>query len=493
MDKYKRLVSNTMLFAISTFSSKLLSFVMAPLFSYWFETQEMNGIKELLNQCASLLIPLVSLGIANAVIRFGLEKGIRKSAIYMNGLVSIGMGFVLLLLLYPLLSRIALFRDYIALLYVSKAVGVVAKFGGTIGDYWPLLLIFVFTSCLRTLNCQFCRARQLNRLYAIDGILCTITTCGFYVLFLRVLNMGPTGYLLAIICADGLSALFLFAVTKTWRFLDFKRFDTKLLKKMLRYALPLVPASIFWWITNASDQFFVAAMLEDGTSWTAVLGASYKLPTILSIVSTIFTEAWQISAFTDGTDSQREQFFSRVFSAYQSLIFLAAAGIVLMAQPFMAIYRDDYFIGWKFIPLLTMATAFASFDNFLNSIYMVEKRSTLSFTTMAVGAGVNVALNFTLIPVWGVNGAALATFVSYFVVFLLRAVNTRGLIRVDFAPEKLCCNFGLLVLESALMMWQVKLWPVWCSLVVVLIAAINFRDLWSTVQQLLGRGKKKRA
>lgn len=254
MDKYKRLVSNTMLFAISTFSSKLLSFVMAPLFSYWFETQEMNGIKELLNQCASLLIPLVSLGIANAVIRFGLEKGIRKSAIYMNGLVSIGMGFVLLLLLYPLLSRIALFRDYIALLYV-----------------------YLLVSCLRTLNCQFCRARQLNRLYAIDGILCTITTCGFYVLFLRVLNMGPTGYLLAIICADGLSALFLFAVTKTWRFLDFKRFDTKLLKKMLRYALPLVPASIFWWITNASDQFFVAAMLEDGTSWTAVLGASYKL------------------------------------------------------------------------------------------------------------------------------------------------------------------------------------------------------------------------
>ena len=143
MDKYKRLVSNTMLFAISTFSSKLLSFVMAPLFSYWFETQEMNGIKELLNQCASLLIPLVSLGIANAVIRFGLEKGIRKSAIYMNGLVSIGMGFVLLLLLYPLLSRIALFRDYIALLYV-----------------------YLLVSCLRTLNCQFCRARQLNRLYA---------------------------------------------------------------------------------------------------------------------------------------------------------------------------------------------------------------------------------------------------------------------------------------------------------------------------------------
>lgn len=468
MDKYKRLVSNTMLFAISTFSSKLLSFVMAPLFSYWFETQEMNGVKELLNQCASLLIPIVSLGIANAVIRFGLEKGVRKSAVYMNGLTAIGMGFVLLVLLYPLLSRIRLFREYIVLLY-----------------------IYLLVSCLRTLNCQFCRARQLNRLYAIDGILCTLTTCGFYALFLRVLNMGPTGYLLAIICADGLSALFLFCVTKTWRFLDVKRYDFALLKKMLRYALPLVPASIFWMITNASDQFFVAAMLENGTAWTAILGASYKLPTILSIVSTIFTEAWQISAFTDGTNAEREQFFSRVFGAYQSLIFLAASGIVLMAQPFMMIYRDDYFIGWKFIPLLTMATAFSSFDNFLNSIYMVEKRSMLSFGTMAVGAVVNIALNWFLIPVWGVNGAALATFVSYFVVFLLRAINTRGLIRVDFAPEKLFCNFGLLAAESWLMLRRVPRWPVWCGLTVLAIALLNFSDLWSTVLQIFGRGKKR--
>jgi len=458
-----------MLFAISTFSSKLLSFVMAPLFSYWFETQEMNGVKELLNQCASLLIPVVSLGVANAVIRFGLEKGVRRSAVYMNGLTAIGMGFLLLVLLYPLLSRIKLFREYIVLLY-----------------------LYLLISCLRTLHCQFCRARQLNRLYAIDGILCTLTTCGFYALFLRVLNLGPTGYLLAVICADGLSALFLFCITKTWRFIDLKRYDFALLKRMLRYALPLVPASIFWMITNASDQFFVAAILENGTAWTAILGASYKLPTILSIVSTIFTEAWQISAFTDGASAERERFFSRVFGAYQSLIFLAASGIVLMAQPFMMIYREDYFIGWKFIPLLTMATAFSSFDNFLNSIYMVEKRSTLSFGTMAMGAAVNVILNWKLIPIWGVNGAALATFVSYFLVFLLRAINTRGLIRVDFAPEKLCCNFGLLAAESWLMLKRVPHWPIWCGLIVACIAALNFRDLWSTVLQILGRGKRRR-
>ncbi len=468
MDKYKRLISNTMLFAISTFSSKLLSFVMAPLFSYWFEAQEMNGVKELLNQCASLLIPLVSLGIANAVVRFGLEKGVRKSAVYMNGLTAIFMGFLLLLLLYPLLRRIDAFREYLALLY-----------------------IYLLVSCLRTLHCQFCRARQINRLYAIDGILCTVVTCGFYVLFLRVLHMGPSGYLLAIICADSLSTLFLFVVTKTWRFLRPRRYDAALLLKMLRYALPLVPASIFWWVTNASDHFFVAGMLENGTAWTAILGASYKLPTILSIVSSIFTEAWQISAFTDGAEGARGRFFSRVFGAYQSLIFLAASGIVLMAQPFMHIYRDDYFIGWKFIPLLTLATAFSSLDSFLDSIYMVEKRSIRSMLTMGAGAVVNVLLNWKLIPVWGVNGAALATFISYFFVFLLRVANTRRLMRMDFSPEKLCCNLGLVAVESWLMLRQVRLWALWCALLVLVLAAINFRNLWSTVLQVIGRGGKR--
>lgn len=470
MDKYKRLVSNTLLFALSTFSSKLLSFIMAPLFSYWFETQEMNGIKELLNQCASLLIPLVSLGIANAVIRFGLEKGVRKSAVYMNGLTAIGMGFLLLVLLYPLLQRIETFREYLVLLY-----------------------IYLLVSCLRTLHCQFCRARQMNRIYAVDGILCTVVTCCFYVLFLRVLNMGPTGYLLAVICADGLSTVFLFAVTKTWRYFNPRYYDFTLLEKMLRYALPLVPASIFWWVTNASDHFFVAAMLENGTAWTAVLGASYKLPTILSIVSTIFTEAWQISAFTDGMGRARERFFSQVFAAYQSLIFLAASGIVLMAQPFMRIYREDYFIGWKFVPLLTLATAFSSMDSFLNSIYMVEKRSMLSLLTMGAGAAINVMLNWWLIPRWGVNGAALATFISYFLVFLLRAANTRRLLRMDFSPEKLCCNLGIVALESWLMLRSVPYWPLWCGLLIACLAALNFRELLSTVLQVLGRKKRKPA
>ena len=138
---------------------------------------------------------------------------------------------------------------------------------------------------------------------------------------------------------------------------------------------------MFWSLTNSSDQIFVINILGDSAN--GILSACYKVPTLLTIVATLFTEAWQISAFTDGTRAGREEFFSRVWNAYQSVMFLAGAGIILLCQPIMKVYVSDaFYAGWVYIPLLTFATVFSSFDNFLNSIYMAEKRSGLSLITM---------------------------------------------------------------------------------------------------------------
>lgn len=463
MDKYKRLASNTLLFAISQFLRPAISFVMQPLFTYWFATQEVNAVRNLAAQVANLLIPLVSLGISNAVIRFGLEKSISKKQVFSNGLSAIGIGFCILLLAYPLMSLL--------------------PFG--LKDYLVLIYIYVLVSCLRTLCCQFCRAKQYTRLYAIDGIICTFTTTLFYILFIRFLNLGATGYLIAIICGDALSSLFLFVVAGLHKYINFSRFNTRLFKDMLKYALPLVPASLFWWVTNASDQFFVSAMC--GLEWNAIYTAAYVLPNLLALISSIFTEAWQLSAVIDGQDRGRERFFSKVFSAYQSVMFTAGAGLILLAQPFMSFSQKDYFIGWKFIPMLTIAMVFSALNTFFNSIYMVEKRSGLSLITMAVGAVANCILNFLLIPRIGANGAAIATLISYVIVFILRAINTRGLIKINFQLGRLCINLILLFAMSFIMIKQVPFWFVWCSLLFIITAVFNIGNIMTTVLRVLKR------
>ena len=198
MDKYKRLISNTVIFAVGTFSSKVLVFLLMPLYTRVLTDAE-YGVTDLIVQTGNLLLPLVSLGIINAVIRFGLDRQVRKSDVFTTGLSAILVGFCVMLLLYPLLSLLDFLSDYTVLIYA-----------------------FVLMSSLRSLCSQFVRARGQVRLYAVDGIVSTLTTILFNVLFLVALDWGIFGYVLAIVCSDTLSVLFLGLNAQLWRFIRFK-------------------------------------------------------------------------------------------------------------------------------------------------------------------------------------------------------------------------------------------------------------------------------
>ena len=299
--RYSTLVSNTILFAISNFGSKILSLIIQPYLSYALDSPDVMGVTSLMQSVANLLIPVVSLGVSYAVIRFGLDKSVDKSSVFMNGLATICVGFALMVLCWPLVRLIP-----------------------NAGDYLVLIYLCVLMSCLRTLCTQFIRARMLNRLVAVDGVLTSATLLGFYVLFLNVLHLGANGYLLAMLCSDACSAIFVFVAGRCSTYFNFKKFNQSLWKEMLRYCIPMIPASISFWVINASDLFFVQGMCDgvgghSSSWWVGLLKSGYYLPQIITIVGQIFYEAWQLSAVTE--ESDRQEFFSRVFRVYASVMF----------------------------------------------------------------------------------------------------------------------------------------------------------------------------
>ncbi|MEG1869859.1 MAG: oligosaccharide flippase family protein, partial [Oscillospiraceae bacterium] len=101
MDKYSKLLSNTFIFAIGTLSSKVLVFLLMPLYTRVLTSAD-YGVVDLIVQTSNLLIPIVSVGISNAVIRFGLDKSIRKSEVFSTGLLTVICGFSIFLLMIPL-------------------------------------------------------------------------------------------------------------------------------------------------------------------------------------------------------------------------------------------------------------------------------------------------------------------------------------------------------------------------------------------------------
>lgn len=465
--KYNALISNTMLFAISNFSSKLLSVIIQPYLSYALGDTAVMGVTKLTSQCANLLIPIVSLGMSFAIIRFGLDKAVNKVQVFTNGLATILLGFVLLLFAAPLMHIIPAMADYLFLIYV-----------------------YVLVSCLRTLCTQFIRSRMYNRLVAIDGILCTFSTLMFYILFLNVLKLGATGYLLAIICGDGLSAVFVFLTGRLWNYLDVRQFNKTLWQDMLRYCVPMIPAQISFWIINTSDLFYVNLMCDgygglSGASWAGLLSTGYFLPTLVNTVGQIFNEAWQLSAVTE--ESEREIFFSKVFAMYSGIMFCCAAGIIWLCQPLMHIFKSNFYDAWQFVPLLAIAASFTCLNTFLNSVYVVYKRSTLSLYTMLVGAVCNLILNYALILIMGPVGAALASMLSLGIVLALRMRSTQGLLLMDFGLRRVGVSLAVLLMEAT---WLLTGRP--APLIIGLLSTavvflVNLDAVWDMVWMLLDR------
>ncbi|MDD3429454.1 MAG: oligosaccharide flippase family protein [Oscillospiraceae bacterium] len=462
MNKYRKLLSNTFLFALSSFSSKVLSILLMPFYTSILQPAE-SGLAGLVVQTGNLLLPLVSIGIATAVIRFGLDNAYDKRTVFVNGFAALGIGTVCLLCLYPLLTLIA-----------------------DIGTYAWLMCLFVVVSTARNLCSQFVRAKQYTRLYAIDGLLNTLLMLTFTILFLGPLQLGIIGYVGAIVCADFLSGLFLWSVANLGKYFRISYFNRGVFAEMLRYSLPLVPASMLWWITNASDRYLIKIMTSLETN--GLYDLAYKIPGIVVMFSTIFTEAWQLSAVSEDRGKGRVTFFSNVFLSYQAVVFCVGSGLIYFCQlgiKLLAPTNPAYHAAWQYVPLLIIATVYSCFVSFIGSVYMVEKRSTASLMTMLVGAVSNVVLNFVLIPVWGANGAAFATFFCYFIIFVVRAINCRRYIAFDIHPIKMGINTLLLAVQSVMMLMQINLWQVWSGLVLVIVLAINFGPLLQSARKLL--------
>ena len=461
-NKYKTLLSNTMLISLGTFGSKLLVFFMVRFYTGYLTTAD-YGTADLITQSANLLLSVISMGITDGVFRFAINHVKHRRRIFSIGLYTITLGGLLLFAILPLLGLVPQLHPYL----------------------W-LIGLYIMASCYHTLCAQFIRAEGKTALFAVQGMINTLLVIVLNILFLAVLHMGITGYVLSIVLADVLCALLLFIREKLWRQVMLRP-GWAYWKEMLLYSIPMIPATVFWWITSVSDRYMVTGFISESAN--GIYAVSYKLPTILTLVSGIFMEAWQFSAVAESVGDKREHtiFFSRVWCAFQAMMFLAAAGITALAKPLVRLLADPaYYEAWLFVPVLSAAMVFSSLVSFLGSVYMVEKNSMRTFLTAMVGAVLNIILNLLLIPsALGVQGAAIATCVSYFVVFLIRAADVRRFIPFRLYTAGIIENCVILAVQTVFMVLEL---PGWIGVQIgalVLLTILNRTPLMSTAKRIL--------
>ena len=444
-NKYTTLVSNTFLISIGTFGSKLLTFFMVRFYTEVLTPSD-YGTADLIMQGANLLFPVISMGIVEGVFRFALGNPKKRRNIFSAGVWVITGGSAVLAAVTGLTWSADLFDDVL----------------------W-LMAIYTIASCYHSLCAQFIRAQGKMALYAGQGILNTVLVIGLNILFLLVFKWGITGYVLSTAVADILCSSFLVFKEKLWQYLTVKP-GKGLLAHMLRYSVPLIPTTIFWWITSVSDRYMITAFL--GSDANGIYAVAAKIPTLLTLMATIFLEAWQFSAIAESAGERREhiRFYSKIWKIFMSAMFLAGGVVIALSQwEIRVLSADEYYSAWQYIPLLSAAMIFSSFVTFAGSIYVVEKKSLLSFGTSMAGAAVNILLNLILIPTeLGIQGAVIATFSSYFLVFLIRSKNARKLLPFRLYSQRLTVNCMIMAIQ---IIWLVGELPGWQLVQLIAVGA----------------------
>ena len=165
--KYLTLFSDTAAFTISNFASKILVFLLIPLYTSLLTTAE-YGVADLITNTVNVVYPILTLSIMEATLRFAFDKNVEKSEVLTNSLVIIGLSEIIVILSTPLVK------------YLSPDMA----------EYWGWFVIIYLGSNLQQVLSQYAKGIGKTKVFAVSGVIQTIVIIVSNILCLLVFNIG---------------------------------------------------------------------------------------------------------------------------------------------------------------------------------------------------------------------------------------------------------------------------------------------------------------
>lgn len=405
-NKYKKLLSDTGLLALGNIGTKFILFFMVPLYTNFLSTTE-YGIADLVTTSTSLLLPFITLSINDALLRFCLEKNANTEKVLWQSTYVLIFSSVVLIFISPILKKINVFGEY----------------------YYYFIAITIIQS-YRTAFSLYLKAINKVKIFAIDSILYTMILCVLNVIFLVFLHKNLSGYFQSQIIAMTISIVFIIFVGKIFKNnIFFNNLpDKKMLLKMLKYSIPLIANAVSWWIINFSDRYMLKILLDE--SAVGIYAVATKIPSLLTTFTSVFYQAWLISSIIEYENEKDVKFYENVFKVYSIILTIGAACILLILNMFMKIYVGKEFAeAWIYVPILLYASIFSTFANFFMTLYKSAKTNYKEIIATLLGAIINIMINLLLIPLWGIQGACIATLIAEFLMAIYVIFDTRKILK----------------------------------------------------------------
>jgi len=444
--KYRELTSNSFLFFFSYICTKGIMFILVPLYTTYLSTTEL-GTAELVVSTTNLLLPVLTLGISNAVFRFAMQDNVERKQV-------LSCYAFILILSIPLTFLASRFS------YIVPGLK----------NYSSYLFFLVVLTGIYDSITLFVKASGETKLFAVIGILYVGFLLATTVLFVIVLKYQSYGYTLSIITARIITIIIVSLTSKSIVKPKLRSVNFSLLREMVKYSFPLVFNSAFWWIVSSSDKYMISYMLN--VSDVGIYSIAAKIPSLLSTFVSVFSEALVISAIKS-YENKDSAFFSNVFKYFSSFIILITSFILVAIKDFMHIYvrNPEYNNSLYYLPCLLLGAFFLGYGYFFGVTFSASKDSKYIALSSFFAAVVNIILNLALIPSIGVLGASIATMISYIVLALFRAINSNRIVHIKIPIKKLILSFFLLGIQAVSITFDfhTRIFTSTCFLILILL------------------------
>ena len=446
-NKYKTLLSNTMIFAMGNILIKLISFILMPLYTSYLTSAQYNT-SELLNSTIEIVIPIATLCIIDALYRFSIDDNADYSTMFANAIFITLIGDIIIGILCCVVFMIIRYQFII--------------------DFFILLLSATFYKLVT----QFARGLGESRKFVLYGVTNTLVLVLSNVVLIVFFHGGVRSYLISFSLGYAIAGIFAFVYSKEYIYMKNVKVDFYSLKNMLNYSIPIIPNMLSWWINSVSDRYLL--LLFIGDSAAGLYTAASKLPAMINLVSSVFQQAWQYSTAVEINKDDNKNFFTNVFNSYL-FIGLITCTLLIMANKFicMILLKNYFFSAWKFVPILLLAATFGCISTYYGTFYQALKNNRMLMISTVIGAVLNIIMNLILIPCIGGLGAAIATAISYFVIMIIRMYDLQRKVHKGNDENKIIKSLFILTLYAAISTYYSNIYSFIIGVIVLLFYFID--------------------
>lgn len=402
MSRNKELAKNTIYVAIGSLGGSLVGFLMLPLYTRWLSPTD-YGVTDIIQTYSSLLLFVVSFSISDAIFVFPVGQTKDNITKYYS-------------------------TGWLFLFFASLACAVVFFFlslrnssSSFFSNIW-LIYITLISSIILRYSQDFCRGIKKMSVFSYTGI---IQSFGIALLsFLLIPSMGVVGYVIASVLACMCAAVFSFIYSKSYQYVSLRAFDKDFLREMLKFSLPLIPASVMWWVVSSLNR----PLLESYVGMFAIglFAIANKLPSILNSVFGFFQKSWQVTVIEEFKSPDFSDYYNKMFRMIFSVQVLLTIIITLFSRLFITLFTtEDYYAAWIYIPLLSVSVLFSNTSAFCGTLFAASRETKYTFYSVVVGAVIAVIANILLIPWMGLLGACVAICLSHVASMVARIIFSK--------------------------------------------------------------------